>query len=506
MSDFIGYILLSSFGTAILVIVLIIWGIQNFEKFEKMQAWFLSIFSWLNYKWEYARAAKEMQASINTAGANINKQANSILPHAMKIEFVKNAQEVESFLRKGEVIIKLGYKKDRDHNLVMSTLAYVKKDLLANARLYVDEMMMKATDFTVIRDILHISKKEMAISLFQKECYEPETVKNPEIIDNCITLEKINKFGYFYRIFLLQLKFFGDKLFPSIPTIAAQNEVKDFTKYLLDIAQKERGEYVNLSFVRPRIRMQTLLVAKEETKQRGTIDYERRIILAHSNGIEYIYICAQGIDNCNLAKKLASEQEIAGRITIINKDTYTRIWDGGPGNIAICISCAVNLKKSSAEMLQSPDVFIQLLEQHVVEIRDGKIQIIAIARKPGIRTKIIVKELVSNIDAAGCINTQIENGDLGTILASERLDVIKWQNKIEDVIISSIFSKEVPENTSIRIDNSNKVAYIRTTDKNMSKAIGRDGINVKLANQLTGWHIEISKLEDKKFNSGPIVY
>lgn len=488
---------------------LVIWCIYNLDKLERIVAWLYRTFSWAHKEWEYGRAASEAQAVINTAGEEINKQAQNILPHAMKIEWAKNAQEVETFLRKGEIIVKMGYSKDRDRNLVVSTLAYVEKGLIPNARPYVDKTLMKASDFAIAKDVFTSAKRDTATSFFLKNCLEPEIAANSQLREDCTLLDQMNKAGFLTRIFLMQIKFLGEKLFPSTPTPVVQRETRSFAEFLIPIATRESGTFQDLDFAKPRIRIKVMLIAREETISRGTALYTRRIKMAQSDGIEYVYICAWGPDNCRWAERVAMEQVTAGRLTILSSNKFTRTFDNGLQATAICIVCALNLKQAPENALEAPGVLRRLLEEHVDEVRDGKVEVVAIARQPGIMSKIVVKELENDLDVISCFTEQLQYGQLGTALGNESLHVIQWHDDPIKRIVASLFPLEADEVTNVRVNEEEKIAYITVRDRAaMKKAIGRKGINVKTANKLTGWYIEINKQSDDTADSSdePLIF
>lgn len=487
---------------------LVILALHNLDKLEKLVAWIYRTFSWMNKRWEYGRAATDVQATINTAGKEINKQAQNILPHAMKIEWAKDVQAVETFLRKGEVIIKMGYSKDQNRNLVVATLAYVEKDLLPNTRPYVDKTLIKAADYTIAKEVFTSSGRDAATSLFLQDCLEPEIAAGSKLGDDCIMLEQINNVGYFSRIFLTQLRFLGDKLFPAAPNPAVQRETRGFAEFLTVIVTKERGEDADLDFTHPRIRVKVMLVARKETKEWGTSLYDRRIKEAQSDGIEYVYIAAWGEDNNRFAERVAREQETAGRLTVLSISRFVRSFSEGPPANAICIVCALNLKKSPEDALEAPGVLSHLLEEHVDEVREGKVEVIAIARHPGILSKIIVKALVDDLDVVGCFTKQLHQGQLGTALGNESLHIIQWQDNPVKMIVASLSPLKADEVTDLELKEEEHIAIVRVRGaKAVRKAIGRKGMNVKLASKLTGWYIHIGASDDiEETNDEPTLF
>lgn len=494
MSIDLGQILIGFLGGGGIVILLVVWFIHDFEKFQKFFAFILRYLSWINKRLEYSRTAVEIQARINSGQKNINRQAALVLPHAVKIEFARNATDVETYLRKGEVIVAMGHHKDNDRNVSVATLAYVRKDLVPNARVYVDKLLMKAADLTVAKDILTLSKDKTGVSVLLREFIEAELDGDMELDTDYSMLDIVNNAGHFYRIFLMQLKRLGDKLFPTLPDRATKNEVKELARFLVNIAKRESGEEIILDFIKRRIRVKVILIAKEETVLKGPTVYDRSVKFAHRNGIEYIYMCAWGAENCQFAREVARNQERNRRLEILNTQSFEQVFDGGQKGESICIECAVNLRLKEEEVLEVPGLMLQLLEQHIDELRDGKIEICAIGRKAGIVSKIAVREITEDIDAVECVRMRINKGELVSILGNERIHVLRYDEDPIKMIGLSLYPLEQQDIEDIKINENKRSAkvYIREEAK-ISKAIGRDGTNVQTASELTGWSIQIRK-------------
>lgn len=136
----------------------------------------------------------------------------------------------------------------------------------------------------------------------------------------------------------------------------------------------------------------------------------------------------------------------------------------------------------------------RLFEQEIPEIIDGTIEIYAVVREPGIRSKVAVYSNNDKIDAIGsCI------GEKGTRIAgilkelgNEKIDLVLYNENPEEFIKSSL-SPAKDAIVSIT-DSEKKEALAIVTDDNLSLAIGKKGSNIKLASRLTHYHIEIKSL------------
>lgn len=132
----------------------------------------------------------------------------------------------------------------------------------------------------------------------------------------------------------------------------------------------------------------------------------------------------------------------------------------------------------------------RLLEREVPEIQDGLITIKKIVRLPGEKAKIAVESYDDRIDPVGaCVG--IRGNRIQPIireLNKESIDVINYTSNPSLYIARALAPAKV---TSIVIDNENKRANVYINPEDISSAIGKNGVNIKLAIQLTGYHIEI---------------
>ena len=140
---------------------------------------------------------------------------------------------------------------------------------------------------------------------------------------------------------------------------------------------------------------------------------------------------------------------------------------------------------------RSCDEFVlRLFELEVPEIHEGLVEVKAIARIPGYRTKVAIKSNDSRIDSVGaCVGVRgarIRNvvGELN----GEKIDIIEWNETPEMLIVNALKPAEV---LSLEIDDASHSARAIVDDEQLSLAIGKRGQNVKLATQLTGWNLEI---------------
>jgi N utilization substance protein A len=153
----------------------------------------------------------------------------------------------------------------------------------------------------------------------------------------------------------------------------------------------------------------------------------------------------------------------------------------------------VDLKNNNPVIIlsrTSPDFLAKLLEIEVPEIFDGLIVIKKIVRDPGERAKVAVESYDDRIDPVGACVGMKGSRIHGIVreLKNENIDVINWTNNIQLLIQRSLTPAKI---TSMDIDQEGKHASVYLKPDQVSLAIGRRGVNIKLACELTGFDIDV---------------
>jgi N utilization substance protein A len=146
-----------------------------------------------------------------------------------------------------------------------------------------------------------------------------------------------------------------------------------------------------------------------------------------------------------------------------------------------------------------PEMLIELFKIEVPEIGEELIQIKSVARDPGVRAKIAVKTNDGRIDPVGaCVGmrgsrVQAVSAELG----GERIDIVVYDPEPVQFVINAMAPAEV---VSIMVDEETNTMDVAVKEEQLSQAIGRNGQNVRLASQLTGWELNVmseSQAQDK---------
>lgn len=144
---------------------------------------------------------------------------------------------------------------------------------------------------------------------------------------------------------------------------------------------------------------------------------------------------------------------------------------------------------------------VELMKLEVPEISQEMIDIMGAARDPGSRAKVAVRANLPNIDPIGaCVGMrgsriQTVTHELG---GKERVDIVLWSDDIATYVMNAMAPAEV---LSIVVDEETKTMDIGVDAEKLSQAIGRNGQNVRLASELTGWMLNVMSVEEAEAKS-----
>ncbi len=142
-----------------------------------------------------------------------------------------------------------------------------------------------------------------------------------------------------------------------------------------------------------------------------------------------------------------------------------------------------------------PDFVRRLFELEVNELNDKTVEIKAMAREAGHRTKIAVWSSNDKVDPVGaCVGmrgARVKN--IVRELNSEKVDLFKWSPNIRELISEALKPAKLKH---IEVDDANKKVTVLVDEENLSLAIGRSGQNARLTQKLTGWKVDIKKEEE----------
>src|SRR5205814_2555925 len=143
----------------------------------------------------------------------------------------------------------------------------------------------------------------------------------------------------------------------------------------------------------------------------------------------------------------------------------------------------------------------RLLEFEIPELMSGAVVIRALAREPGVRTKVAVSAIQDGIDPVGaCVGPRgVRIRSVVGELGAERVDIIPWADEPAQLVANALSPAQV---LNVDIDRDSRTATAHVPENQLSLAIGKDGQNARLAAKLTGWRIDIKPTADGPHTEG----
>jgi N utilization substance protein A len=139
---------------------------------------------------------------------------------------------------------------------------------------------------------------------------------------------------------------------------------------------------------------------------------------------------------------------------------------------------------------RDPELIRALFELEVPEIADGLVEIRGVAREPGYRSKIAVESHMQGVDPVGaCVGPRGSRVRMVVSeLRGEKIDIIPWNTEPARFVAKALSPARVRE---VYIDDETREATVIVPDDQLALAIGKEGLNARLATRLTGWKIDI---------------
>jgi len=142
-----------------------------------------------------------------------------------------------------------------------------------------------------------------------------------------------------------------------------------------------------------------------------------------------------------------------------------------------------------------PQFLVELFKTEVPEVAEGIVTLRGAARAPGIRAKIAVSSMDSDVDPVGACVGMKGNRVQSIVqeLRGEKIDIVQWSPDIARFVCNALSPAEIAR---VIIDEDNQSMEVIVNDEYLSIAIGKGGQNVSLACEITGWHLEVTSEED----------
>ena len=484
-------------GSSVLSVVIIILYLFNRpDKFEHWMRLFYQLIHHLSSNLPSVKKAIDrklvavsIQDTVNHICDQINEESPDILPHALKIEWIKS-DTPDSFISKGRAVVRLKHYDNQDRNFVESTLLYLKHGFLPRTKNYLDKTLRQSSEYKVASRVFMARRDTGAYDYFFENEMMPAVKDDSRIQDDLQLLENLDGVGLFTRVFLSEVTVTGQKLLGTVPTDTVKRELRDFARFLETIATKAKYENVPLSFMGTKVKASVILVAKHETIDRHGIDpYTSRIQRLLREGYDSIYLAAWGVEFIKAVISIKGKIE-HDMLTIIRRYDYP-VYSTTKAILLVC------QPKSSylAQQKRLHDEVRQAFMDIVPEVKDGLVNIVCVSRVEKVGMKVAIKTVGPELGdpTRCCIGAGAQRiKQLKQRFPNEFIGLILWSDNLEEFVkgaISPLNPKYIDE---IQIDDENLIVNVTVLSReSASKAIGKAGYNVRLASELTGYLINV---------------
>lgn len=310
-------------GIALYIFVL------NPEKGDVLIFFLAKWFSKFNEVAEKTATARGIQSKINNFIKSINSEVENLLPYGLKTKWIPENIDKQSFIKNGKVVVMLKYHKNQDENLSRVTLFYMREAVIPEGRPHISSKLSESIDLMMTKKALYsFAEARSSFSYFVREILHPKAEKDAEIKEFCTVIDKLDERGLFTRVLLRELKELGYKRAGLTETGDTVFETGEFTKFLNEIAQKEQGQDVPLTFNKTYIKVAIILVARPGTEIFGVDPFIKRIKEKIKKRINVIYIFARG-SNIKLAKEVSRICKNIPELSQIHKEEEFPTWIDG---------------------------------------------------------------------------------------------------------------------------------------------------------------------------------
>lgn len=282
--------------TGLPLLAIILYFLKNPEKAEKWAAILARLFAYFSDAAEKRTVAGEIQADIKSFANALSTRVNpAILPYGIKIRWEKTPEmSYESFVKDGQVVVRLRHHSNQARNFVLACLAYIQSGLLPEARPYFSASVSEALDLAMTRKALLDRKRSDAFSIFSKEIIG-ERNSESAVLRMYDIMGDLDGMGMFSQILLREFGDLGKRLSGITPTSDIKDEITCFVMFCEKLAEKEPGVDVSPTFAEKILRLSVVLITRFDTYlRRGIEPHKKWIEKCLAEEVDSIYVCARG--------------------------------------------------------------------------------------------------------------------------------------------------------------------------------------------------------------------
>jgi hypothetical protein len=290
------------------------------ERAERIAGWIWRGISRIFHAADRKAVAYSLQGDINSARAELIKDAPSgILDAKLRVRWA-DPEQAEAHLSEGEVVVFMRRSPYREENITNALIAYLPKAVIPRARPYIDRMTMQAVDLTLARSILALRQQPSgAMDVFFGRHLDPALAESADLRDVLEKVDAIDLHGWLTRIMLVEFQKLGEVLYPSQSDQLCIDDARAFGEWLGSLAASAPGdESTPLAYRGRFLRVSIVLVARKETLAEHDIAPYRKVAKQqiYSGNFDSLYLMGRD-SNIAPVKNLVASLESDARIESI---------------------------------------------------------------------------------------------------------------------------------------------------------------------------------------------
>lgn len=414
---------------------------------------------------------------------------------SLRLQWITDGDQFAK-LKEGDIVLNIRDNINTDELLADSTMLFVKTGVMFGARQYIERDLVESIDSALAQRFL--SGNHQAYEYLQLKYVGPRLVDERQR-EHFELVCSLDDQGVLTRIVMAEFGNLALRLSGRRSTASGRAETVKFARFVENVVATQ-DDFVPLRYVGKLFNSTVALVANPEARARyGIRYYQKKFAHDIDSGVRVIHLLGRGHVNEVLIRRLASWGLQSGRVASVVPRSYVDATSSGQRIRAICITC-FSAKVPVAIELNPVDEMFSALYEVVPETLTGEIQLLAIAREPNVRSKIVIRSqngVNPKVKCAGANGENIQRlrSRLGT--SEELLDFILWDSDPATLVLNALYPLREAEVFKIDFQSDTAKARVSLLSSEIrGLIIGRDGVNVRLAEKVSGFDIEIGEKED----------
>lgn len=431
---------------------------------------------------------RELEGRLNQFCLRLQREMPTVVTKSLRISWIKDGNQFAD-LQDGQVILYIRDNANTSESLADTTMLFLSRGVINESRPFIERTLVESIDIALAQRFL--STDLQALESLHDNYIGPHLTSQARrrFLELATTLDD---HGVLTRIVLSEFGSLALRLAGKASSTRGRAETVRFAEFVERVVTRDQDE-VPLRFQGRLFNSTIALIARSENRDwEGKKLYRRKFLHDIESGVRVIHLLGRGPTNVALVNQLAGWAIESKLVNDIISRQFVDFADDGTRVPAICITC-VSARATGFLELSPVDEMYSALYEIVPETLDGKIEIVAIAREPNVRAKVVVRSSRAFDPLRRCLGTRNENIEaLQTRLAAsqETIDFIVWESDPLKLIAKALYPLRESEILNIDVDVENAEAKIAlTTTEYMGPIIGKDGVNVRLAQRVTGFAI-----------------